>query len=352
MGDLQPHEGVRTGREIGHINQTLMIGVVMEQVNWGIIGCGNVTEVKSGPGFQKARNSNLVAVMRRNGDLARDYAQRHGVPAWYDDADALINDPNVTAIYVATPPSAHKPYVLRAAQTGKPVYVEKPMALNFAECQEMIDACGQAGVPLFVAYYRRALPRFLKIKELLDDGAIGAVRFVQITFHQTIRPDELDPANLPWRVIPEIAGGGRFVDLAAHQLDFLDFALGPIVDVKGLAGNQAGLFPAEDIVSSAFAFASGVQGTGIWCFTTFEEVDRTDIVGERGRISFSTFGNEPVALTTAEGETRFAIDNPLHIQQPLIQTIVDELMGVDQCPSTGASGARTDWVMDQMLGRA
>src|SRR5213592_2609043 len=96
-------------------------------VRWGIIGCGDVTEVKSGPGFQKAERSSLVAVMRRNGALAADYSRRHGVPKWYDDADALIADPEVDVVYVATPPSSHMDYALRVARAGKPVYVEKPM---------------------------------------------------------------------------------------------------------------------------------------------------------------------------------------------------------------------------------
>ena len=148
----------------------------MRTIRWGIIGCGNVTEVKSGPGFQKARNSALVAVMRRNAALAQDYAGRHGVPRWYDDGAALIADPEVDAVYVATPPSSHKGYVLACAAAGKPVYVEKPMALDHGECEEMIAACRAANVPLFVAYYRRALPRFLKVKELIDGGAIGLFR--------------------------------------------------------------------------------------------------------------------------------------------------------------------------------
>ena len=139
----------------------------MSKIGWGIIGCGDVTEVKSGPGFQKANNSELVAVMRRNDELAKDYARRHNVPRWYDDAEKLINDPDVNAVYVATPPSNHKQYTLMAAEAGKPIYVEKPMALNAKECSEMIEACKTAGVPLFVAYYRRALERFLKIKELI-----------------------------------------------------------------------------------------------------------------------------------------------------------------------------------------
>jgi len=321
----------------------------METIRWGIIGCGNVTEVKSGPGFQKARNSSLVAVMRRNGELAQDYAQRHGVPNWYDDAQALILDPDVNAIYIATPPSSHKQYTLMAAEVGKPIYGEKPMALNHAECSEMIAACRRASVPLFVAYYRRSLARFLKVKELLDSGVIGDVRFVSTILYQPVRPQELDPSNLPWRVLPDIAGGGLFVDLASHQLDFLDYVLGPITAAEAFAGNQAGHYPAEDVVTATWRFESGVQGTGAWCFTTFEAVDRTEIIGSNGRLTFSNFGSEPVLLTTKDGETGFAIDYPAHIQQPLIQSVVDELLGLGQCPSTGESAARTSWVMDEML---
>ncbi len=321
----------------------------MNTIRWGLIGCGDVTEVKSGPALQKAENSALVAVMRRNGNLAKDYAQRHGVPNWYDDAQALIHDPDVNAIYIATPPSSHRDYTIMAAEAGKPIYVEKPMAMNFAECQEMIDACRTAEVSLFVAYYRRALQRFLKIKELVDSGAVGTVRFVSITLYQPVQPQQMASSNLPWRVLPEIAGGGIFLDLAAHQLDFLDYLLGPIQLVQGFAGNQAGLYPAEDIVTGTFLFESGVQGVGTWCFTAFEEIDRTEIVGDNGRISYSTFDSDPILLTTAEGISEFTVGYPAHIQQPLIQTVVDDLLGVGHCPSSGKSGARTTWVMDQML---
>ncbi len=321
----------------------------MNTIRWGIIGCGDVTEVKSGPAFQKADHSELVAVMRRTGELARDYAQRHGVPAWYDDAEELINDPDVDAVYVATPPNAHKEYVLRCARAGKPVYVEKPMALNFQECREMIDACAQAHVPLFVAYYRRALPRFLKIKQLLDAGAIGEVRFVTMNFHKPPLQIAPDAQSLPWRVRPEVAGGGLFVDLASHMLDFLDFALGPIQHVRGFASNQTAQYPAEDIVTGTFVFASGVHGTGTWCFSGNDQKDLTEIVGSDGKVSYSTFDDQPVVLTTAEGRSEFQYEYPQHIQQPLIQTVVNFLNGTGACPSTGESGARTSWVMEQML---
>jgi predicted dehydrogenase len=320
----------------------------MKTIRWGIIGVGDVTEVKSGPGFQKAQNSELVAVMRRNGVLAKDYAGRHGVPKWYDDAGALIHDPDVDAVYIATPPHVHKDYTLMAAQAGKPVYVEKPMARNHTECQTMIETCRAAGVPLFVAYYRRALPRFVKIKELIDAGAIGQPRAVTVTLFQPPRQG-FDADSIPWRLVPEIAGGGIFVDMGSHMLDFLDYVLGPVVSAQGFATNQDGHYSAEDSVAGSFVFESGVQGAGVWCFSAFEDVDRTEIVGTEGKLTFSCFDTAPVKLTTAQGTELFEIDNPPHVQQPLIQTVIDALNGTGVCPSTGESGARTSWVMDQML---
>jgi predicted dehydrogenase len=322
----------------------------MRIIRWGIIGCGDVTEVKSGPGFQKANHSSLVAVMRRNGMLAKDYAERHRVSRWYDDGAKLIHDPEVDAVYIATPPSSHKHYTLMSAEAGKPVYVEKPMALNFIECKEMVAACQAAGVPLFVAYYRRALPRFLKIKELVDSGTIGNVRFVSVTLYQPAASESLNSTTLPWRVVPELSGGGLFVDLASHTLDFLDYVFGPIASVHGFASNQAGLYPAEDIVTGTFRFKSGVHGVGSWCFSAGGKCDVNTIVGSDGEISFSTFDAKPIILTTAAGVSEFPFEYPQHIEQPLIQTVVDELNGEGKCPSTGESGARTSWVMDQMLG--
>lgn len=319
-----------------------------KEIRWGIIGCGDVTEVKSGPGFQKAGGSRLVAVMRRNAELARDYAQRHGVPKWYDDAGALIDDPQVDAVYIAAPPALHKPYTLAVARAGKPVYVEKPMALNFEECREMITACEKAGVPLFVAYYRRALPRFLRIKSLLADGAIGEIRFVSVCFYKEAAPRDLAGEN-HWRVDPQIAGCGYFCDLASHMFDILQYFLGEITAAKGYVANQLRLYEAEDMVSGVFSFASGVQGAGVWNFNAFADQDRTEIVGEKGKIAFSTFGEEPLELQTGAVTRKFDIKNPPHIQQPLIQMIVDQLLGKGESPSTGHTAAGTSWVMDQIL---
>jgi predicted dehydrogenase len=320
----------------------------MKTVRWGIIGCGDVTEVKSGPALQNADNSELVAVMRRDGEKAKDYAERHGVSEWYNNANALINDPEVNAVYIATPPDSHLSYTLDVAKAGKPVYVEKPMARNYQGCQTMIEACKQADVPLFVAYYRRGLPRFLKVKELLDSGVLGDVQVASITLR---KPPEttIDPNNIPWRYIPEIAGGGLYLDLASYMLDIFDFLLGPICSVEGNASNLGGLYPAEDIVTGSFVFESGIHGTGSWCFTSFEDCDINEIIGTKGKITYSCFGDDPIVLITEQGKEEFDIANPHHIQQPLIQTIVNDLLGAGKCASIGESAARTSWVMDQMI---
>jgi predicted dehydrogenase len=318
----------------------------MTTIRWGIIGCGDVTEVKSGPALARARHSALVAVMRRDAGRARDYARRHAVAKWYDDADALVRDPDVDAVYVATPPHVHRDYVLLAASVGKAVYVEKPMALSSAECRQMIEACRVAGVRLFTAYYRRALPRFLQVRSLVASGAIGTVRSVNITLHKPMPPD---PASLGWRVIPQFAGGGLFVDLASHTLDLLDYVLGPIRVASSVAVNQAGRYGAEDHVCALFEFPGGVRGVGDWCFSGESNVDRCEIAGTDGVVTFATFADEPVWLSTPRGGERFTIPHPPHIQQPLIQTIVDDLNGEGACPSTGVSGARTTQVMETVL---
>jgi predicted dehydrogenase len=322
---------------------------ITKQIRWGIIGCGDVTEVKSGPAFQKVENSALVAVMRRNGSKAADYAKRHGVPKWYNDADKLINDPEVNAIYVATPPDSHAYYAIEAMKAGKPVYVEKPMAMNTGECEEMIDVSRQTGIPLFVAYYRRAQPYFLKIKELLDGEAIGEVKMVNIILHWPAKPEELDGAP-GWRVDPSVSGGGHFHDLASHQLDYLEYALGPLKDVAGLSANQAGLYDASDAVVAALQFESGVLGTGSWCFTASknQEKEVAEIIGSNGKISFSFFSSDLIQIETDTMKEEFEIAKPEHVHQPLVDLVVKGLQGEGECPSTGETGTRATRWLDKL----
>ncbi len=338
----------------------------MTEVRWGIIGCGDVTEKKSGPAFRKAERSRLVAVMRRDGRRAAEYAARHGVPKWYDDAERLISDPDVDAVYIATPPVAHAGYIRQAAEAGKPIYCEKPLGMSYAESREAVRFCAERSVPLYAAYYRRGLDKYRKVAELLQEGKIGEVRCVQVEMYdhapgqaeqaapaeQTQQAAQTQQAELPWRVRPEVSGGGLLLDVGSHVLDLLDFYFGPITEVKGLSSNLAGLYPAEDTVSGTWRFESGIHGSGMWCFVADRKEDQLQILGTAGRIGFSVLDVDgPVTISTESETETLIFDPPEHVQQPLIQLVVDELLGIRPCPSTGESATRTDRVMEQLRAR-
>lgn len=314
-----------------------------EIVRWGILGCGDVTEIKSGPALQKAAGSRIVAVMRRQGSLAADFARRHGVPRWYDQADALINDPEVDAVYIATPPDAHASLALQVAAAGKPAYVEKPMARHAPECDRMVDAFARSGQKLFVAYYRRCLPRFRLVKEFLEQGRLGHLSSVN---HRLSAPNHRDADG--WRLDATRSGGGLFLDLGSHLLDVLDFLLGPLDPVQGVAANLTSRHDVEDSVAMSFRVA-GAPGTGSWNFASSVTEDILEFCGTDARATLSVFGNEPPRLETAAGVEESDRPNPAHIQQPLIQTVVDDLLGRGTCPSTGESARRTSRVMDRVL---
>ncbi len=313
-------------------------------VRWGIIGCGDVTEIKSGPGFQKAAGSQLVAVMRRDAAKAEDYAKRHGVPRWYADADALIADPEVDAIYVATPPDTHAHYAIKAAGAGKPAYVEKPMARHLPECDRMVAAFAAAKLPLFVAYYRRRLPRFLLVEEFLKSGRLGTLTGATYRY---AAPFHL--ASDSWRINATSAGGGHFLDVGSHVLDLFDYLLGPLNGISGRAANLASNYAVEDAVAVNFEAAGGVHGVALWNFTSAARDDTMRLTGTLGEVTCSILGNDPVRLETAQGVEIFERPNPPHVAQPLIQSVVEDLLGRGACPSTGESARRTSRVMDTVL---
>jgi 1,5-anhydro-D-fructose reductase (1,5-anhydro-D-mannitol-forming) len=316
-------------------------------IRWGIVGCGDVTEVKSGPGFQKAEGSTLLAVMRRDRARAEEFARRHGVPRVHTGARDLMADPDVDAVYIATPPDTHRELALMAAAEGKPCLVEKPMALDHAQCVAMVEAFETRGLPLWVAYYRRALPRFLLVRDLLASGAIGKVTSVHV---EQFQPLATGDAARAWRVDPAIGGGGIFVDMGSHSLDLLDFLLGPIAGVSGWAINTGGAYRAEDVTAVAFRFGGSIAGTGLWNFNAAHPRDGITFTGSAGEIVTPVFVDGDVLVRTASGEQAHPVRNPPHVHQPLIQSIVDEMHGRGRCDSTSRSAARTSWVIDACIG--
>lgn len=325
----------------------------MKTIHWGMVGCGNVTEKKSGPGFYKAKNSLLYGVTNRTRAKADDYAARHGVPKVYDTIEEMLADSEIDAVYIATPPGSHKEYALACAKAKKPCYIEKPVALCYEDHMEMVAAFEKAETKAFAAYYRRKLPRFLTVKELLEKQIIGDVRFVHVSYYRPAYEGE--KTGQAWHIQPEISGGGIFMDIAVHQLDALIFLLGEMTEVKSLVANQAHYYKPEDVLSLCFSFENGAQGSGDWCFSTGTRKDLIEIIGSKGRISFECFGTGAIVVETAEnGENimrEIAVETPPHIQQNLIQSIVDELNGQGVCPSTLKTAANTAWVCDKVYGR-
>lgn len=319
----------------------------MESIKWGIIGCGDVTEVKSGPAFNKVNGSSLVAVMRRDKYKAKDYALRHGVPKWYADARQLIEDPDINAIYIATPPLYHEEYAIAALEAGIPVYLEKPMALNEASCQRISDVAVRNNVRLVVAHYRRALPLYTTIKELINSGAVGEVRFVNLQLWQPPKSGIIARSEVNWRVDPALSGGGLFHDLAPHQLDLMLDYFGEIKQASGVSANQGGLYHADDIVSGGIVFKSGVFFKGLWCFNVCTEAakDHCEIVGAEGKISFSFFGNRYV-LSRNGTEQPVDFMMPQHVQQPMIEKVVDYFLGEGPNPCSGEEAIAVMRIMD------
>lgn len=326
----------------------------MDTINWGFIGCGEVVEKKSGPAFSEIEGSEVVAVMSRSAEKARSYAERHGIKRWYTDAMELIDDPEVNTVYIATPPSSHATYAIMAMHSGKAVYVEKPLAASYDDCARVNRVSEQTGIPCFVAYYRRYLPYFNKVRSIIESGEIGEIVNVQIRYSSPAREFDAEKGDKrPWRLVPEIAGGGYFYDMAPHQLDLLQDLFGVIVEANGISANRGGLYESEDSISACFRFENGLPGSGSWCFVGHESAneDRIEIVGNKGSISFSVFNYEPILLVTSRGKANIVVANPPYVQRPIIQAVVDDLLGKGKCKCTSMSATPVNWVMDRILGK-
>jgi 1,5-anhydro-D-fructose reductase (1,5-anhydro-D-mannitol-forming) len=315
-----------------------------------MIGCGNVTEKKSAPSFNKIPHSRLVAVGSRSPAKAENYAARHGVPSWHRDPNDVITDPDVDIVYVATPPGSHANYALRTIEEGKPVYIEKPMARTWEECEQINRKAAEKGIPVFVAYYRRALDYFRKVREVIDEGMLGRILAVHMEQYFPARPEDYNRQDPPWRVIPEISGGGYFHDVGCHALDILFYFFGDPVSSLGVKANLAGIYKPEDTLSAIVTLPENVILSASWSFVTPGPLakDLVEVTGEKGKLTFSIFSFDPIVLFDGKQSRRFTITQPEHIQMPLISTIVSRLRGEGTCPSTGRTAAVTSRVMDEL----
>jgi len=317
-----------------------------------MIGTGNVTEKKSAPSFNKIENSRLVAVGNRTLKKAEDYAARHGIPTVHKDPIEVIHNPDVEIVYIATPPGSHLEYALETIKAGKPLYIEKPMARTAEECRIINEAAEKAGLPVFVAFYRRGLDYFKKVKSIIDSGTLGKILHINLQQYYPARSEDYDRENLPWRVIPEDAGGGYFHDLGCHALDILFYIFGNPLEVSGKISNVAGMYEPEDSLSASLILPEDVLLSGSWNFVTPKAFHRdlVEVYGEKGKLNFGIFSFAPIILEAGDQKETMPIIQPEHIQMPLITSIVNELNGQGRCPSTGRTAQITSEAMDIIRG--
>ncbi|WP_394189879.1 Gfo/Idh/MocA family protein [Pseudoalteromonas atlantica] len=321
---------------------------MQKQIRWGMIGCGAVTEVKSGPAYHKTPAFELYGVTRRDQALAKDYALRHKIPCVYASADELINCPDIDAVYIATPPDSHLALALKVAEAGKPCCIEKPLAPTYQQSKQIMDTFAAKNIAVFVAYYRRSLPRFNKVKALIEDAAIGNVR--HITWHLNKPANPLDlSGTYNWRTDKQVAPGGYFDDLASHGLDLFAYLLGDYEAVSGIATNQQKLYDAFDAVSACWQHKAGITGSGSWNFGGFSRFDDVVIYGSKGEIRFSVFDECDIRVITEQGSESFTIANPDNIQLFHVQNMAESLCNSHPHPSTAQSATHTSWVMQQIL---
>ncbi|WP_371397593.1 Gfo/Idh/MocA family protein [Fretibacter rubidus] len=317
-------------------------------ISWGMIGCGDVTEVKSGPAFNITGVSRLYGVVSRTESSAIDYAKRHKVSCVFESVSELIASPDIDAVYIATPPSSHPEIALEVARAKKPCCIEKPIANSYSEAVKIHEAFQAAGTPLFVAYYRRSLPRFLAIQSWLSEGRIGKVRHIHWGLMQQPKAEDIDQ-DYAWRKDPIHAPGGYFDDLACHGLDIFDFFFGEITLAHGTSVNQQGIYDVPDSVCASWRHKSDITGTGFWNFSAYTTSDQVVIIGDQGKIVFSIFDDTSPRCETMSEILSVDIDHPKHVQKYHVESMIDHLSGRSSYSSTGESATRTAWVCEQIL---
>ncbi len=320
---------------------------LVQDIRWGMIGVGSVAEHKSGPAFALARGGRLAGVASRRPEAAADYAARHAVERVFSTPMALIESGDIDAVYIATPPSSHAVLALQVARANKPCCIEKPMTVLYKDAEAIRNAFGAAGIPLFVSYYRRSLPRFLQVAEWIRQDDIGAVREVAWELKRVSSPPV---AAQKWRIDAKEAPGGLFEDLACHGLDLFDLMLGPILHVDHARLTATGVAAdVPDRVRATWRHGGEIRGVGDWNFAASERGDAVTITGEAGMIRFSMFENEPVELMGRDGTIRRIIDHPVPIQLHHVEAMNAHLRNGPGHPSTADSAVRTAWVTSRIL---
>lgn len=318
-----------------------------KQIRWGFLGCGNVVRKKSGEAFRAVPNSTIAAIMRRDLAAAEEAATHFGAPFFCNTIEELFAS-DIDAVYIATPPGLHKEQALKCLAAGKPVYLEKPFARNYTEAQELTETFRKAGIPLYVGHYRRALPRFLKIRQLLENGAIGQVQAVDFYLKRIFNPKE---ATEKWLYNPVLSGGGKFYDIAPHTIDIFQFLFGEIREVSGTAVHRDNDCPLENEVTMDVVTQRNIRGRLAFYCAAEEKADRMIVTGTEGTMEFSVHGKMDIVIRNIQGNPveKREIRDPVTVEQPMVQSVVEDLLGLSRCESRAEMVLSTYAVIDNVL---
>lgn len=315
----------------------------MDVIRWGIVGCGNVAEYKSGPPLYQTPGSELIAVMRRDAAKAADFAQRHGAKRWYTDAEALIADEDVNAIYIASPRNQHAAHVEMAAKAGRIVLCEKPLGISTAEAQACVDVCRANHVPLAVAYYRRAWPIVQKMRELLNDGAIGQIVSARIHLADYFAGDP----DRPWLTSKAASGGGALANAGSHWIDLVRYLLGEVISVSAQCSSHVSGFETEDTIVVQMEMMSHALVSVSITLQSPINANELEISGTAGRLRATSLADGQLLVDRVGEETQvLTLARSRYAHAEFIAALIDRLRLDQPSPIPGEEAVAVWRIME------
>jgi predicted dehydrogenase len=308
----------------------------MDRVSFGLIGCGDIARKRVAPAIRELQNCELVAVNRAQTQLAEAFANEFGAKRWYADWRELLQDDEINAVYIATPVYLHVEQTIAAAEAGKHVLCEKPMALDVAECDRMIDACRRNNVRLGIAYYRHFYPVVRRVREILESGEIGKPVLAQINAFEWFDP----PAGHPreWLLKKEQSGGGPMFDFGCHRIEVLLDLFGKVSELKSTMTNDFFRREVEDVGVATLRFEQGVTATLTVAHSTREPQDTLDVFGSKGSLHVSVLNEGTLRVFGERGERTELLPPATNIHQPLIEDFVQAVIENREPIVTGQIG--------------
>lgn len=321
----------------------------MKKLNWGLIGAGDIVRKRVAPAIKNLENCELVSVSRNRADLAESFAKEFGAKKWFADWRELLKDDETESVYIATPVFLHKEQTIAAAENGKHVLCEKPMALNAKDCEEMIAACKANNVKLGIAYYRRFYPVIERIKGIIALQEIGKISVVQMNAFEYFDPPFEHPRF--WLLEKEKSGGGPMMDFGCHRLEVLTNLFGKVSEIKSVIGNAAFERETEDTAMASLKFESGVFANVTVTHAAFEPKDTLEIFGTKGTIDIPVLNKGTIIIKTENGERTEIHPNHANVHQPLIADFTEAVLNSKEPQITGDTGKLIAKLEDEIYKR-